>query len=77
MGLFNKKKKNVNVDKEQNTQIDIRKGFEANLKYISSTEKDVDVIRGQFVKSDTVQFLIFKCQLENIQLKFLFVEVTR
>ena len=37
MGLFNKKKKNVNVDKEQNTQIDIRKGFEANLKYIYLT----------------------------------------
>ena len=30
MGLFNKKKKNENVDKEQNTQIDIRKGFKAN-----------------------------------------------
>ena len=34
MGLFNKNNKNVDVDKEQNTQIDIRKAFEANLKYI-------------------------------------------
>ena len=45
MGLFNKKKKNVEVDKERNTQIDIRKAFEANLRYISSTEKDADVIK--------------------------------
>lgn len=57
MGLFNKNNKNVDVDKEQNTQIDIRKAFEANLKYISSTEKDVDVINRQFVKSATRFYL--------------------
>lgn len=34
MGLFNKNKKNVDVDKKKNTQIDIRKAFQANLKYI-------------------------------------------
>ena len=57
MGIFNKKKKNVDVVKEKNTQIDIKKAFEANLKYISSTEKDVDVIKRQFVKSDTRFYL--------------------
>ena len=57
MGLFDKKKKNVDVVKEKNSQIDIKKAFEANLKYISSTEKDVDVIKRQFVKSDTRFYL--------------------
>ena len=57
MGIFNKKKKNVDVVKEKKTQIDIKKAFEANLKYISSTEKNVDVIKRQFVKSDTRFYL--------------------
>ena len=32
MGFFNKNNKNVDVDKEQNTQIDIRKAFEGSVK---------------------------------------------
>ena len=37
-------------DKEHNAQIDVQKAFEANLKYISDLEKNVDVIKKQFVK---------------------------
>ncbi len=55
MGIFNKKKKNI--DKEQNTEIDIQKAFESNLKYISNIEKNIDVIKKQFVKSDTRFYL--------------------
>lgn len=48
MGIFNKRKKFS--DKEHNAQIDVQKAFEANLKYISDLEKNVDVIKKQFVK---------------------------
>ena len=49
--LFHRKKKNTDAGKGQSAPIDIQKAFEANLKYISSTEKDADVIKRQFVKS--------------------------
>lgn len=57
LGLFHRKKQNTEANKAPSAPIDIRKAFEANLKYISDTEKDVDVIKRQFVKSDTRFYL--------------------
>ena len=54
MGIFSKKKKNI--DKEL-PRLDINKEFKSNLKYISSTTKNVDDIKRQFVKSNTRFFL--------------------
>lgn len=55
--LFHRKKQNAEANNAPSAPIDIRKAFEANLKYISDTEKDVDVIRQQFVKSGTRCYL--------------------
>lgn len=57
LGLFGQKKKKTDTLKDQSAPVDVRKAFEANLKYISDTEKDVDVIKRQFVKSDTRFYL--------------------
>lgn len=57
LGLFHRKKQTAVANKAPSAPIDIRKAFEANLKYISSTEKDVDGIKRQFVKSDTRFYL--------------------
>ena len=43
MGLFDKFKK------KENTEIDIQKAFEANLKYISNTDVNVNGRTRQFV----------------------------
>ncbi len=55
MGIFSKKKKKL--EKEENAKLDIQKAFEANLKYISNIEKDVETIKNQFVKTDTRFYL--------------------
>lgn len=55
--LFHRKKHNAGADKDQPAPIDVREAFEANLKYLSSTEKDVDGIKRQFVKSDARFYL--------------------
>lgn len=54
MGIFSKKKKDISKDEKR---FDIQESFAANLKYISSTEKNVDDIKGQFVKSNTRFYL--------------------
>ena len=41
----------------KNSDIDINKAFEANLKYISKTTIDVDSIKNQFVKTDTRNYI--------------------
>lgn len=51
MKFFSKKKKNM--EQVQSTRVDINEAFAANLKYISSTEKDTDTIKRQFVKTNT------------------------
>ena len=59
MGLFHKKKKDA-PDPEpasQERQLDIRALFGENLKYISRTEADPDLIEAQFVKSQSRFFL--------------------
>lgn len=54
MGIFHKKRGN---QESQNIPLDIQKAFEENLKYISSTEIDVDAIKKQFVKTNTRFYL--------------------
>ena len=54
MGILNKKiKKNSKNNTDKKIYSDIQKAFEANLKYISNIEKDVNVIKRQFTKSNT------------------------
>lgn len=55
--LFHRKKQNAEANNAPSAPIDIRKAFEANLKYISDTKKDVDVIKRQFIKSNTRFYL--------------------
>lgn len=57
LGLFHRKKKDTDAGKDRPAPVDVQKAFEANLKYISNTEKDVDVIKRQFVKSGTRCYL--------------------
>ncbi|WP_278627012.1 DUF4241 domain-containing protein [Thomasclavelia cocleata] len=63
MGLFDKFKK------KENTEIDIQKAFEANLKYISNTDVNINDIKRQFVKSNTRFYLTIgkiSCPTGNI-----------
>ena len=63
MGLFDKFKK------KENTEIDIQKAFEANLKYISNIDVNVNDIKRQFVKSNTRFYLTIgkvSCPTGNI-----------
>ncbi len=63
MGLFDKFKK------KENTEIDIQKAFEANLKYISNIDVNVNDIKSQFVKSNTRFYLTIgkvSCPTGNI-----------
>lgn len=53
MKLFNKKK----IKNNKNNKINIQQAFELNLKYISNTEKNVNVIKKQFVKTNTRYYL--------------------
>lgn len=57
LGFFNRKNKNADATNTTPAPIDIQKAFEANLKYISSTEKDAEVIKRQFAKSGTRFYL--------------------
>lgn len=54
MKLFKKFKKEID---NKDTSIDIQDAFKLNLKYIADTCKDVNVIRNQFVKTNTRYFL--------------------
>ena len=53
MKIFNRIKNKNN----ESTKIDIQKSFEENLKYISNTEKKVEIIKNQFKKTATRYYL--------------------
>lgn len=55
MGIFDKIKKKSSEKEDGKT--DIQKAFEANLKYISNIEKNVEDIKKQFVKTNTRFYL--------------------
>lgn len=71
MGLFDKFKKKENniLNEKNNKELDIKKAFENNLKYISNTDKNVEEINGQFKKTDTRFYLTvgkISCPTGNI-----------